>query len=261
MERACGDTGILGGGVGGTGELFGAALIADNVDSLGMLRAGYRFLGVEFMELRVTGDVILVGRVLGMDMQSSLISVSSSVASYRSSKPAIWCCHSVSEQDELEPPDSGETRRSSLTEGAGRPVVFSLSCGVTGAAGEEPELRSALSPHCDSRVSSSIIVLSTVPRACRRGGHVAVGSRRGSAISPGPQILLLLYQMGATSRVSSDLTPVNGESELVNSARTTEARKERPLPEPGRNKLMVKATGEESRMGRAGLINSDGVGG
>jgi hypothetical protein len=74
-------------------------------------------------------------------------------------------------------------------------------------------------------------------------------------------MLFLLYQMGATSRVSSDLTPVNGESELVNSTRTTESRKERPLPEPGRNKQMVKATGEESRMGRAGLINSDGVGG
>lgn len=131
------------------------------------------------MEFLVVGVVILVGRELVRDMQSSLISVSSSVASYRSSNPDICRCHSVSEQEERELADRGEGARSTL---AGRPVVFSFNCGDKEAACEGALFPSGFSAYCDSRISS-IIVLSTVPRACRRGGHLVVGGQKDSVIS------------------------------------------------------------------------------
>lgn len=89
IERAAGETGIFGGGVGGTGELLCGPWIDGHIEVEGIVKLGYRFRGVEPVEFLVVGVVILVGRVLEGDMQLSLISVSSSVASYNSSKPDI----------------------------------------------------------------------------------------------------------------------------------------------------------------------------
>lgn len=79
--------------------------------------------------------------------------------------------------------DRGDGARFTL---AGRPVVFSFNCGDKDGACEVSPFLSGFSAYCDSRISS-IIVLSTVPRACRRGGHLVVGGQKGSAIlSRGP---------------------------------------------------------------------------
>jgi hypothetical protein len=131
MDRAAGETGIFGGGVGGTGELFGALCNEGHVVDEGIVRLGYRFrFSGEVIEFLVVGVVRLVGRELENEVHSSLNSESSSVTSYRSSKLCICRCHSVSEQDDIVPADNGERRRFSLErERLVRPVVMSFSCG------------------------------------------------------------------------------------------------------------------------------------
>lgn len=76
----------------------------------------------------------------------------------------------------MEPADRGE---STLAED-GRSVVFSFNFGDEEAACET-FIPAGFSAYCDSRVSSTI-VLSTVPLACRRGGHLAVDGQKDSVI-------------------------------------------------------------------------------
>ncbi|KAK9639067.1 hypothetical protein V6Z98_000298 [Aspergillus fumigatus] len=131
MDKAAGETGIFGGGVGGTGELFGTLCSEGHAVDDGIVRLGYRFrFRGEVIEFLVVGDVRLVGRELENEVHSSLKSESTSVTSYRSSKLCICRCHSVSEQDDVVPADNGERRRFSFeSERLERPAVMSFSCG------------------------------------------------------------------------------------------------------------------------------------
>lgn len=73
--------------MGGTGELLGAPFNDEKVVGDGIVRLGYRLrLTGESIEFLVVGVVRLVGLELANDVQSSLRSESSSVASYKSSK-------------------------------------------------------------------------------------------------------------------------------------------------------------------------------
>lgn len=90
IERAAGETGIFGGGVGGIGELFAAPCSDGHIVDDGIVRLGYRLRETgEKTEVRVVGVTKLVGRVLAKEVHSSLMSESSSVASYRSSNGCI----------------------------------------------------------------------------------------------------------------------------------------------------------------------------
>lgn len=166
IESAMGETGIFGGGVGGTGELLGAPPWSDgHVVDDGMLRDGYRLrLAEELIESRVIGVIKLLGRVLAKDVQSSLASESSSVASYksRSSSDFIWCCHSVSEHEEADPADRGENSRFD------REDERFLVCSVKDCFGGT---WLTFAGCCVSGGSSSLMVLSCVPRTCRGGGY------------------------------------------------------------------------------------------
>lgn len=137
IDKAAGETGILGGGVGGTGELLWAPVIEGHVVGDGISRVRYCFrLPVDVTEFLVIGVTRLDGRVSG-EKHESLISVSlssmlsSSVASYKSSYPWYPCicdCHSVSEHDEVVPADNGDIRRARRAcVGTDRPLVFSFS--------------------------------------------------------------------------------------------------------------------------------------
>lgn len=146
---------------------------------------------------------MLVGRLLQNDVQSSLVSDSSSVASYNSSNPCIWCCHSVSEQEDIVPADKGEKRRPSFELDVGRPLVFSFRRGLGAGLRKSLALKSSClnssfssSEYCVSR-RSSIIVLSFVPRACRRGGHLACTERDESDILPREQLDGLIIICGS----------------------------------------------------------------
>lgn len=139
--------------------------------------------------MRVVGVIKLVGRVLAKDVQSSLMSDSSSVASYRSSNGCIWRCHSVSEQEDRDPADIGEKNRCSLDTN-GSPLVLSFNWGGCGGGGCEgcgvvclvlDTPGAVLSEYCASRASSSI-VSSLVPRTCRRGGHLGGAGRYTSVM-------------------------------------------------------------------------------
>lgn len=182
MDKAAGETGIFGGGVGGTGELFGTLCSEGHAVDDGIVRLGYRFrFRGEVIEFLVVGDVRLVGRELENEVHSSLKSESTSVTSYRSSKLCICRCHSVSEQDDVVPADNGERRRFSFeSERLERPAVMSFSCGPEVIECNPTPLLSTLS---ESRLSlaSSIMVLSFVPRTCREGGHL-IEVREASAI-------------------------------------------------------------------------------
>lgn len=99
IDSAAGETGILDGGVGGTGDPLRDPLIDGHnveagISSVRELRGRFRLL-VEVTEFRVIGVIKLDGRVSG-EKHESLISVplsslSSSVASYMSSYPRKSC--------------------------------------------------------------------------------------------------------------------------------------------------------------------------
>lgn len=90
FDKAAGDTGIFGGGVGGTGEFLGAPWIEDHVWGGGMERLGKRLRDMGDVEsLVAVGVTALTGCEEENDIDSSLISDSKSVASYNSSRPCI----------------------------------------------------------------------------------------------------------------------------------------------------------------------------
>ena len=157
--------------------------LADDVSRVSPLPLRLTRLPVEVTEFLVIGVTKLERWVPGAEKQESLISVelsssvaSSSVASYMSSNPCICCiccCHSVSEQDEVVPAESGDINRASRAcVGTESPLVLSVNLGLVWAGLNGGGLPAPFSENCDSRLSS-IMVLSSVPRACRRGGYRA----------------------------------------------------------------------------------------
>jgi hypothetical protein len=108
MDNAAGDTGIFGGGVGGTGELLCGVESDGHKFAVGIVMLGYRFrLVVDKVELLMDVAAKLLGRLLVRDGHDS-----SSVASYSSSNVCISRCHSLSEQEDEEADDIGVVARS-----------------------------------------------------------------------------------------------------------------------------------------------------
>lgn len=113
---------------------------ADGDDGISRVSARLRLLPVEVTEFRVIGVTKLEGLVPGAEKQLSLTLMSvewsssissSSVASYRSSKPCICSCHSVSEHEEVVSAERGDIKRASRAcVGTESPLVFSVNLGL-----------------------------------------------------------------------------------------------------------------------------------
>ncbi len=118
--------------------------LAEDVSRVSPLPLRLPRLPVEVTEFLVIGVTKLERWVPGAEKQESLISVelpssvaSSSVASYISSNPCICCicciccCHSVSEQEEVVPAESGDISRASRPcVGTESPLVLSVNLGL-----------------------------------------------------------------------------------------------------------------------------------
>lgn len=116
-----------------------------------------------------TGVAALAG---SEHIQSSLDSDSSSVASYSSSRPCIWSCHSVSEHEEALSIDNGDGCRVGFGMDKS-PEVWSFSCGGLGDfKGDLSSSPASDFEYCDSL--SSTIVFRLVLRACRKDARLAV---------------------------------------------------------------------------------------